>query len=119
MKRQLLVYIIVGGLSALLDIAVMQVLILSKTDFRLATTAGFVIGLIFNYLCHQNITFRSRLSLRSTLRYATIVGFNYLLTLGLVMVTVSLWQTALPGKLLALPIVALIGFFVGKMWIFR
>lgn len=119
MKRQFLVYLTVGVLSALLDVAVMQLLIVYGVDYRLATSAGFVLGLVFNYLCHQRITFRSRLSLASTLRYITVVGFNYLITLGLVMATVALWQNALPGKLLALPVVALIGFFAARAWIFR
>jgi len=119
MKRQFFIYITVGLLSALLDVALLQLLITYGVDYRVATSAGFVVGLVFNYLCHQRITFRSRLSLASTLRYISVVGFNYFITLGLVMATVALWQNPIPGKLLALPIVALIGFFAGRAWIFR
>jgi putative flippase GtrA len=110
---------VVGLLSASLDIGVLQSLMVLGLDYRLATSAGFVVGMLFNYLCHLHITFHSPFSMISALRYAIVVALNYLLTLGLVMVSVTLWLHPLPGKLVALPVVALVGFVAGRTWIFR
>lgn len=117
--RQFAVYVTVGLLSAALDVGVLQTLLVLGTDYRIATSAGFAAGLVFNYLSHLRVTFPGQPGLGSALRYASVVALNYLLTLGLVAVSVALWQQPLAGKLVALPVVALVGFAAGRTWIFR
>lgn len=118
-RRQAFNYIAIGLLSAALDIGVLQVLSALSFDYWMATSAGFAVGLVFNYVCHLRITFGRSHSMRSALRYISVVGLNYLLTIGLVSGSVVLWQQPLPGKLVALPLVAILGFTAGRFWIFR
>ncbi|KQQ87766.1 GtrA family protein [Massilia sp. Leaf139] len=116
---QFLVFIAGGGLSALVDIGLMQLLIVNGVAPLAATTAGFAAGLCVNYAFHARVTFKNVTSLRTLSRFLCVVGLNYLLTLGLVAVSVALLQQALIGKLLSLPLVAVNGFFLSKHWIFK
>jgi putative flippase GtrA len=116
---QFLVFIAGGGLSALVDIGIMQLLILNGVAPLTAATAGFAAGLCVNYAFHARVTFKNVTTLRTLSRFLCVVGLNYLLTLGLVAVSVALFQQALIGKLLSLPLVAVNGFFLSKHWIFK
>ena len=116
---QFLVFVAGGGLSAAVDIGLMQLLIWRGADAFLATSTGFVSGLCVNYAFHAKVTFKDAAS-RSTLwRFLCVVGINYLLTLGLVALSLALTAMALPDKLLSLPVVAVNGFFLSKHWIFK
>ena len=117
--RQFLVYVTVGLLSAAVDVGLLYGLLVLGVDYRIATTAGYSAGLVFNYLAHLRVTFPGQPGLGSAVRYASVVALNYLLTLGLVTISVALWQQPLAGKLVALPVVALVGYTAGRAWIFR
>lgn len=117
--RQFVVYVTGGVLSALTDIAAMQLLIERGVHYGLATSAGFALGLLVNYAFHAKLTFSASGDPRSFLRYLCVVGINYLFTLACVALSVALLDQPLPGKVASLPIVALNGFVLGKYWIFR
>jgi putative flippase GtrA len=118
MSPQFFVYVAGGVLSALVDIGLMQLLIVNGTDAFLATSVGFIAGLCVNYAFHAKVTFKNVTSLRTLSRFLCLVGLNYLITLGLVAMALALFQHALVGKLLSLPVVAVNGFFVSKYWIY-
>lgn len=118
-QRQFLLYLVGGVASALIDVGLMQFLIVSGVDFVAATSAGFVAGLVFNYSYHAFVTFTAPPSGRSMGRYLAVVALNYVFTLGCVALAVHLTGTALIGKLVALPLVAVNGFILGKHWIFK
>jgi putative flippase GtrA len=116
--RQFLVYVLVGVLSAVLDIGTMQSLLLVGLGYPLAVSAGFVVGLLFNYVAHQRVTFKTTHSFRSVWRFAVLLLLNYGLTLACVEIGVQVLDSVLAGKLLSLPIVALNGFVLGRYWVF-
>lgn len=115
-----LVYLTGGVLSALVDVGVLQWLIGAALAPLLAASAGFVAGLGVNYLFHSRLTFRGAArSNASVARYLTVVALNYLVTLAMVAVSLALFQQALPGKLLSLPLIAVNGYLLGKHWVFK
>ncbi|MGZ8292136.1 MAG: GtrA family protein [Telluria sp.] len=118
-QRQFLLYLAGGVASALIDVGLMQVLIYSGVGYVAATSAGFIAGLLFNYGYHATVTFTAPPSGRSMARYLTVVAFNYAFTLACVALSVHLLGVAVVGKLLALPVVAINGFILGKHWIFK
>lgn len=118
-RRQIMVYLVGGVLSALADIGAMQLLITRGIHYTVATSAGFALGLLVNYAFHAKLTFRASGNAASFLRYLCVVGLNYAFTLGCVALSVALLDQALPGKIASLPLVALNGFVLGKYWIFR
>lgn len=116
---QFLVFVAGGGLCALVDIGLMQLLIINHVDAFLATSAGFVAGLCVNYAFHSKVTFKNVMNLGTLVRFMCVVGLNYLLTLALVALSLALVESALIGKLVSLPVVAINGFFLSKHWIFK
>ena len=117
--RQFAVFVAGGLLSALVDIGLMQALISYGAHYASATTAGFAAGLLVNYAFHSRVTFSSPASAGNFARYLCLLGFNYLLTMACVGLSVPWLGSALAGKLLSLPLVALNGFVLGKYWIFK
>ena len=73
--------------------------------------------------CIRDVTshpaFAAPMRPRAALRFGAVVGVNYLLTMALVSLSASLIDSALVGKLAALPLIALIGFGFSKHWVFR
>jgi len=119
MRRQFLVYVGIGILSAIVDIGCMQALLLAGWHHGVAVTAGFAVGLVFNYFCHQRITFKAMHTTGAVLRFSLLVLMNYVLTLGCVQLSLLLVDSVLAGKLASLPLVAVNGFLWGRYWIFR
>lgn len=117
--RQFLVFLIGGGLSALIDVGLMQGLILANVNYLIAASVGFLLGLLFNYFFHAALTFRAKPTTRSLRRYLILVVANYAFTLACVGVAVHWGGQAVIGKLISLPLVAINGFVIGKYWIFK
>lgn len=122
-QAQFLVYVTGGVLSVLIDIAVMRLLIDTGLHYPAAVSAGFVSGMLFNYTFHKCLTFKSADNFHFV-RYLCVVGLNYLLTMACVWLGVALLgepaaQSALIGKLVSLPLVAVNGFLLSKYWIAR
>jgi putative flippase GtrA len=114
------VYLAGGVVSALVDIGLMQALIAAGVAPLLATSVGFLSGLCVNYAFHSRLTFRNTARGNGSLpRYLSVVALNYLLTLGMVAASLALFDQALAGKLLSLPVIAVNGYLLGKHWIFK
>ncbi|MFD2366674.1 GtrA family protein [Pseudoduganella sp. GCM10020061] len=119
-RRQFALFVAGGLLSAVADIGAMQLLIARGIHYSLATSAGFALGLLVNYAFHAKLTFAGASgNTRTFLRYLCVVGLNYAVTMASVALSVELAGQALPGKIVALPLVALNGFILSKYWIFR
>ncbi len=119
MTRQFLVYVSVGGLSAVVDVLTLQALLWLALDHRLAVMAGLVLGTTVNYLCHERFTFEAKRSAGTLLRFVALLLVNYALTLLLVQTSVTLFDSVLLGKFVAMPLVAVNGFLCGRYWVFR
>lgn len=117
--RQFTVFVVGGLLSMAVDVGLMQALIGWGVHYAGATTAGFAAGLAVNYAFHSRVTFSTNATPANFARYLCLVGVNYGLTMACVSLSVPLLGSALAGKLLSLPLVALNGFVLGKYWIFK
>lgn len=119
MTRQFITYVFVGILSAIVDIGTMQALIWLDFDYRIAVSVAFGIGLTFNYLCHERVTFRAKRSAGTIVRFGVLVLANYGLTLLCVHLSVANLDSVMVGKLVSLPLIAVNGFLWGRFWVFR
>lgn len=117
--KQLISYIFVGVLSATVDIAAMQAMILCSYGYTVSTTTGFLLGLIVNYSFQMRFTFKSMHTPWGMFKFGIGVLSNYLITIAVVALSVWLIDNALIGKLLSLPLVAINGFLLSRYWIFR
>jgi putative flippase GtrA len=117
--RQFLVFVGVGGASAVIDISTMQVLVRLGVHYGLAVSVGFFAGLIVNYIFHARVTFKAVSSLGTLGRFAAVVFSNYLITLLFVFISDNMVASILLGKFASLPVVAFNGFLLSKYWVFR
>jgi putative flippase GtrA len=120
LSRQFLIFVAGGLISAVIDICAMQLMIAMDVNPLLAATAGFFLGLFFNYIYHVVLTFESTTTLPVLFRFLVVVGINYIITILLIYISLSiLHEGALPGKILSLPIVAANGYLLSKYWVFK
>ncbi len=118
-RRQLLTFLVVGGLSAVIDVGLMKLLLVQGVPVVAATSIAFCTGLAFNLLCHARYTFGSALDAATVARYLCVVALTYGLTLGFVQAAQALGVDPMIGKIAALFVVPVIGFLCGKYWVFR
>jgi putative flippase GtrA len=119
LQRQVVLFLAGGVLSALIDIGMMQLLIHAGMAPMLATSIGFASGLLVNFAWHAKVTFSSTVSGANFFRYMCVVAINYGLTLVLVSLALAVLHSALAGKIISLPVVALNSYFLSKRWIYR
>jgi putative flippase GtrA len=119
LQKQFLVYVMVGVLCALIDIGAMQLLLNMGLHYGLATSVGFALGLIVNYLSHAKFTFNAERSKTSMVRYGVLVLANYGLTLAFVIATEHWRDSPLLGKVISLPVIAINGFIWSRLWVFK
>jgi putative flippase GtrA len=117
--RQLLVFLVVGGSSALLDVSVMKLLLLGGSGVMAATTAGFLCGFLFNFVFHARFTFAARMTPVRFARYVGVVAANYVLTVGIVQLAETLFHSPVAGKVLALVLLPVMSYQAGKHWIYK
>lgn len=112
-------YVLVGVLCALIDIVSMQLLMRLGINYLIASTLGFFTGFIANFLLHTNITFGATYSHGTLARYASVVVANLAISLLIVHLFQRTLEMPVLGKLVSLPVIAVIGFILGKRWVFR
>lgn len=59
LDQRFLIYLVGGALSAALDVDVFQVFLVYSARLIVATSTGFFICLVVNYLSHAKFTFTS------------------------------------------------------------
>ncbi len=113
------VYLIVGSLSAIIDLTTLIILISLDTTQLLAVSVAFIAGFVFNVKAHALFTFASLLTSKSALKFTAVVGVNYLLTLLIIESLTALSCSLMTAKVISLPIIAVSGFLLGRHWAFK
>ncbi len=113
------VYVIVGSLSAIIDLTTLNILISLDITQWLAVTVAFFSGFVFNVKAHALFTFASPLTSKSALKFTAVVAVNYLQTLLLIEALTSLSCSLTTAKVVSLPIIAVSGFLLGRHWAFK
>jgi putative flippase GtrA len=117
--HQFLLYITGGVISAIIDMGIMQLLIFMSINPLIAATVGFFTGLLVNYSFHSHLTFMAATSLSVSLRFISVVGINYFITIVFVYLSLLILNVALIGKIVSLPVIAVNGFVLSRHWVFR
>ena len=113
------VYVLVGCVSATIDLVSLWLLIGLNMKQWLAVTLAFVAGFVFNAWAHSLFTFKSPLTKHTGTRFAAVVGVNYLLTLLIIETLKAFSLSLIAAKVVALPIIAATGFLLSKHWAFK
>ena len=113
------VYMIVGLLSAIIDLTTLNILISQDITQWLAVSVAFIAGFVFNVKAHALFTFASPLTSKSALKFTAVIAVNYLLTLLIIESLTALSCSLMTAKVVSLPIIAVSGFLLGRHWAFR
>lgn len=117
--RQFMIFIAGGIVSALVDVFILQTMIIMGYVNILSVTVGFFGGLIVNFGFHVKLTFKSVTSFLILVRFLLVVMVNYFITVAFVMLSFSMLESVLVGKIASLPIIAINGFLLCKYWVFN
>jgi len=116
-------FLIVGGLTALLNFSVFMVL---WKWFRLndtvAVSVAYVVSILFHFTLNRAWTFQSTQGARKPqiVRYAVMAAVNYGLTVGVVnLATRMLGWTPPVGLCAATGATAICGYAMSRLWVFR
>ncbi len=119
--RRFTTFILVGGFSALIDVGLVGLLLYAHFPDMASVTIGFLAGVIANYILHAKVTFQvTSMTAGSITRYLTVLFINYLITVGIIQILSIVFETpTLVGKIISLPIIAIVGFTLSRYWVFR
>lgn len=116
---EITIYIIGGLITAAVDVGTMKLLLLNGLPPVAAASGGFVCSILTNYLFQAKVTFGKLASLATFSKYMALVCMNYLVTIAIVALAAACASTPMTGKIISMPIVAVIAFLASKYWIYK
>ncbi len=116
-------FLVVGGLSALLNFSVFMALWkwFHLSD-NLAVSVAYVVAILFHFAMNRMWTFQSTQGARipQIVRYAVMAAVNYAITVAVVnLATRVLGWTPPVGLCAAIGATALSGYAMSRRWVFR
>lgn len=127
LRVQLLRFVLTGGLSAIVDFGLLNLLMYAGLGHNVAKAISFVAGTTTAYLINRRWTFRAPPSKRRFVAVLVLYGLTFVLQVGLWSVLYpwlrshglpELWVRVL-GFVIAQGIATTVNFIVQRAWIFR
>lgn len=118
--RKVILFLLIGASSSLIDVG--SLYILNKVlivDKVFSITIAFLLGLVFNYLCHTYITFGNSANGKNLIKYLIVVLVNYLVTISLIQLMQMVNIDIVIAKIITLPVVAAITFLLSSKWVYK
>ena len=123
LNHQFIKYGIVGVLSVIIDYALLYI---SFNNIGLSSSLSITIGFwgstVFNFLMHRFYTFANTKEsnhLKALIKYLLLVFGSYFITLLLIEYLMTFNLSIYISKLIALIVVYIYGFFIGKYFVFK
>lgn len=116
-------FLFVGGVTAFLYFGLLALFLeVIKLEYRLGVSIAYALAVTFHFFSNRHFTFRSGKGrvLPQVARYLVVAAVNYLLTLAVVYLAVSvLHSNAYVGVALSIITTVAIGYLGSKLWVFR
>lgn len=118
MNKQLIKFLVVGGLNTLFGYIVFAVLISTGLHYTIAVLIGTIIGVLFNFKTTGKLVFDSHDN-RLIWKFFGVYGIVYLLNIiGLYVLKQMSVDIYIAGAILLLPM-ALVSFGLNKRFVFK
>jgi putative flippase GtrA len=121
MRRQLVYYLVVGGLTVIVDVGLLALLHESYgVPLGLATTVAFCTAVVVNFLLNRTVM-SSRGShglTQHALRYGSLVAANYVITLAVVTTAGHVGDRYLVAKVAVVAVSTAWNFLLYRYWVF-
>jgi putative flippase GtrA len=119
LKTKLFRFVVVGVSSAIIDMGLLIGLReLGGVSIPLATTIGFWTGLFYNFSLNRAWSFGTERIATPFVRYLTVVGINYLVTLSIVTGGAAAGVPYIVAKIFAIGFGTLGTFVAYNHWVF-
>lgn len=123
-KRSIVRYVFFGGLSYIIEIAIIQISLITLHDNIVSVTIGFWSGLVIAFLLQKMFAFQDgqkkpKRLLSQMLAYGLLIVINYLFTLGVVWALGNTIMGVIGARTIALVITTVWNFFAYKYVIFK
>lgn len=122
-NQELLIYLVVGGLTAVVYFGFFALSVeVIDLGYRLGVSVAYVFAVSFHFLANRKFTFRSVDSplIHQWFRYLGVLLINYLITLGVVSFFVDrLGFSTYLSVGLSIVVTVGVGYFASKFWVFR
>ena len=116
--RQAFAFLIVGGVSAVIDGGLYTLLVFLGVNPVLASPASFLTSVFFNYFGNRTVVFSA--SRPGTYwRYAVAVAFNVVLGTAIVAGGIALGLHPLLAKGVSMVVIVAFNFVILRTWVFR
>lgn len=121
MKRQGLWYLLIGGASALIELALFQVLYsFFHVGVAPANISAVVVATVFNFLMNRNVTFKSTSNpMRSLILYLLLFAANLALSTWAIAAMIGIGVPSAVAKIITQVAIATWNFFIYRALIFR
>lgn len=122
MIKQLIRFTLVGGIGTAAHYAVLILLVSSLLMHPvIGSTAGFLVGMVVNYLLNRHFTFTSQRSHREAFwRFGTVALAGIVInTAMMILLTVSLEYHYLLAQVIATILTLSWNFFGSRYWVFK
>lgn len=116
--REILTFLIVGGLSAAVDGGVFVLLSWLGVPPVLASAISFMSAFVVNYGGNRRLVFRA-VGRGSLWRYITLVIVNLGLSAGIVALGIFAGLSPIAAKVVSIVIIAAVNYVVMRAWVFR
>lgn len=117
--RRPIAFLGVGLASAAVDAGVFAAAFALGAPAALASAVGFGAAFGVNYVGNRAVVFRVRHSTAALTRYLLLVGFNLLLSTGIVGALVVAGVQPHLSKLTSMVVIAGLNYWVMRRWVFR
>ncbi|MCB5306744.1 GtrA family protein [Yersinia massiliensis] len=118
LSRQFLIYLLIGIISAVVDIIALKISMFHYNEVMLSTLIGYISGLVINYILHSMFTFKTSIAIGKILKYLAVVFINYWITVIIIFISFYFFKDVIYGKIVSLPIIAVLGYIASKKWIY-
>jgi putative flippase GtrA len=120
-RELLLRYLVIGGLSIAIDVSLLFTLhSIAGVQISIATTIGFLVSLIFNFVCNRIAMAGSETEqvMRHAFRYGLLVVANLLITVAVVTGAHHVGVSYLLAKLAVVAASTCWNFVLYRRWVF-
>lgn len=116
--RQVLFFLVIGGISAAVDAGVYWILVTIGLAPALSSAISFMSAFVVNYRGNRDLVFRAQKSHGALLRYTILVVVNLGLSAGCVALGVAIGLGPIWAKVVSMILVAVVNFFTMRWWVF-
>jgi len=117
--RQFTLFVVVGGVSALIDLGLFELIHWLGVFPAIASGCSFLASTLINYWANRQFVFNNVFTWGNFVRYFTLVAANLVVSMLLVFAGTQLGIDATLAKLASMCVIVVVNYFLSRRWVFQ